>query len=317
MPPDSTSTALPAAPVPTFAIRKKRTSFLGLTLDECIRVFFGGNAFVAVIVLALITFFLFKEGSAFFGQNRDSLRTYRQAGLEYVDLIRQQEQDHTALTRYLFDIRMNAVRKLAAKENLAPAEIQARFTEFDAYAERYSDTVLSLRGLVSDLTDVATDIKTRYNENEDYKIAKQQFSAAGMQAEADAIEIKEIDFKTEVLAITGIYPAYEEINREFAAALESVVVELPSLPVSGLEPRLVRFQELTRQYVAGFPAIEAELKAWDPNTPVTMSESFSTFIFGQRWLTASFWQDWYGIIPLFVGSLMVSAIALTDRKSVV
>jgi phosphate transport system permease protein len=78
-----------------------------------------------------------------------------------------------------------------------------------------------------------------------------------------------------------------------------------------LEPRLLRFQELTRQYVAGFSAIEAELKTWDANAPVTMSESFSTFIFGQRWLTASFWQDWYGIIPLFVGSLIVSLIALT------
>src|SRR5690606_23119287 len=29
-----------------------------------------------------------------------------------------------------------------------------------------------------------------------------------------------------------------------------------------------------------------------------------------RWLTASFWQDWYGILPLFVGSLMVSIVAL-------
>jgi phosphate transport system permease protein len=311
MPPDSISPPLQTANAPIFSIRKKRTSFLGLTLDECIRVFFGGNAFVAVIVLALITFFLFKEGSAFFGQNRDSLRTYRQAGLEYVDMMRQQEQDHTALTRYLFDIRMQAVRKLTAKENLAPADIQARLADFDAYAERYSDTVLPLRGLVSDLTDVASNIKERYNENEDYKIAKQQFTAAGMQAEADAIEIQEIDFKSEILAITGVFPAYQDINREFAASLEELVAEVPASPVPGMEQRMVRFQQLTRQYVAGFSAIEAQLTAWDPNTPVSMSESFSTFIFGKRWLTASFWQDWYGIIPLFVGSLMVSAIALT------
>src|SRR4029450_7088153 len=32
--------------------------------------------------------------------------------------------------------------------------------------------------------------------------------------------------------------------------------------------------------------------------------------FGTQWITASFWQDWYGIIPLFVGSLMVSVVAL-------
>ena len=33
-------------------------------------------------------------------------------------------------------------------------------------------------------------------------------------------------------------------------------------------------------------------------------------MFGREWLTASFWQDWYGVIPLLVGSCMVSFVAL-------
>ena len=32
--------------------------------------------------------------------------------------------------------------------------------------------------------------------------------------------------------------------------------------------------------------------------------------FGTDWVTASFWQDWYGIIPLLVGSILVSVVAL-------
>ena len=28
--------------------------------------------------------------------------------------------------------------------------------------------------------------------------------------------------------------------------------------------------------------------------------AFTSFLFGRDWVTASFWQDWYGIIPLFV-----------------
>jgi phosphate transport system permease protein len=39
-------------------------------------------------------------------------------------------------------------------------------------------------------------------------------------------------------------------------------------------------------------------------------EGVSAYLFGRQWLTASFWQDWYGVVPLFVGSLMVSAVAL-------
>jgi phosphate transport system permease protein len=36
----------------------------------------------------------------------------------------------------------------------------------------------------------------------------------------------------------------------------------------------------------------------------------TSFLFGRDWITASFWQDWYGIIPLFVGSFLVSIVAL-------
>ena len=44
---------------------------------------------VAIIVLALITIFLFREGAGFFGMDTRSIRIYRLAGLEYVDFIRQ------------------------------------------------------------------------------------------------------------------------------------------------------------------------------------------------------------------------------------
>ena len=67
---------------PPFVIAKARTRFFGLSLDECIQSFFGGSAFVAVLVLGLITVFLFREGIDFFSQNRQNLVVYRQAGLE-------------------------------------------------------------------------------------------------------------------------------------------------------------------------------------------------------------------------------------------
>ncbi|AKC82476.1 phosphate ABC transporter permease [Verrucomicrobia bacterium IMCC26134] len=337
-----------------FAVKKARTRFFGLTLDECIRVFFGGNAFVAVIVLALITFFLFREGGPFFKMNRDSIRVYRVAGLEYVDIIRQQEQDHTALTRYLFDIRMKVVKQLrdergglieadlkAARltvekllsngaaagapeliqaqmrvdefqkaDSALTLEINASLAAFDKFAERYGDTVLPVRGLVSDIGEVATGIKSRYTENEDYKVARAQYLAAGKKTEADAIVLKEIDFKTEVAAITAIFPTYQQMNQEFAVGLKRVVNDLPILPVPALQPRMVRFSELTDLYLAGFPETEVRLKAWDQLAPVPWYHALAGFIFGKQWLTASFWQDWYGVVPLFVGSLMVSMIAL-------
>ncbi len=254
--------------------------------------------------------FLFREGAQFFSQNRDNIQIYRQAGLEYVDYIRQQEQDHTALTRYLFDIRMQAVRQLTEVDKLPLAEANARLAAFDEFSGRYTDAVEPLRGLVSDLTEVATAIKTKYTINEDRKTERLQFLAAGKAAEAAAVEISPVDFKAELAPLTGTLPAYKEASDQFAANLRQVVATAPALPVASLQPRLERFKQLTSDYIATFPATLHSLETWDYTIPVPFWKSLTGFILGRQWLTASFWQDWYGIVPLFVGSLLISMIAL-------
>ena len=51
-------------------LNRNRWRFLGLTLDELIKYFFNGNAIVAIVVLALITIFLFREGAGFLRAER-------------------------------------------------------------------------------------------------------------------------------------------------------------------------------------------------------------------------------------------------------
>ncbi|MCU0791527.1 MAG: phosphate ABC transporter permease subunit PstC [Opitutaceae bacterium] len=308
MPPASHT---PPAPAPSFAIQKERTRFLGLTLDECIQGFFGGNAVVAVIVLGLITLFLFREGSSFFRQNQDNLSIYRQAGLEYVDFIRTQEESHTALTRYLSDLRLRALRHHMDADGLAVADANARLASFDEFAGRFSDAVEPIRGLRSELGDVAVAIKTRHINNLNRIQQRAQLVAAGKPDEAAAVELETIDFAGEIVALTATLPLYEEASGAFATALNEIVATPPPLPTLELTARVARFQELTADYVATFPATIEAMRAWDHTAPVAFSESFTAFIFGREWLTASFWQDWYGVLPLFTGSLLVSMIALT------
>lgn len=297
----------PPAP---FLIEKARTRFFGLTLDEVIRVFFGGNAFMAVVVLALITIFLFREGFAFFGQNRHGIQVYRQAGLEYVDYIRQQEQDHTALTRYLSDVRLRTLRQLTTHGGLGLAEANARLAEFDDFAGRYSDAVEPLRGLVYDLTEVATAIKTKYQIVEDKKEQRLQLLAAGKPDEAAAVQIAAVDIKAELAPLTGTLPFYKDTSDELAKSLKEIAATAPALPTPELQKRMDRFKQLNAEYIAGFPAVLHRLETWDYTKPVPAARAFTSFLFGREWLTASFWQDWYGVVPLFVGSLLVSVIAL-------
>lgn len=295
---------------PPFAIVKERTRFFGLTVDECIQTFFGGNALVAVVVLGLITFFLFREGYEFFGQNYKNLTVYRRAGLEYVDVMRRQENDHTALTRYLSDLRLRTMNYYLQVEKLSVAEANAKLAAFDDFSGNYSDAVGPLRGMVSDLTDAATDIKTRFTVAEDKATERAQFLAAGKSVEAAKVVVEEVDFRTALQPIVGTLPAYKEANRTFASQLTGVIATAPALPTPALQKRMERFKELTREYIRQFPEHEAQLANWDYLKPVPWHEAVSDFLFGREWLTASFWQDWYGILPLLVGSVMVSLVAL-------
>jgi phosphate transport system permease protein len=289
---------------------RRRFRFLGLTTEDLIRVFFGGNATVAIVVLALITIFLLREGAGFFGQNRENLRIYRQAGLEYVDFIRHEVEGHTALTRELSALRLRQLQAYAAA-GLAPAAAQAALRDFDGFSDKFSDAVVPLRGLVSDLTEVSTGIKEKFLVAADKRVERSQLEAVGRSADAAKVQVAEIDFAIELRPLLDARPAYLEANRAFSAALTGLVASVPALPDPAVAAGLRKFQDDTRAYVAGFPAVERDLAAWDYTRPVPFTQAFSAFLFGREWLTASFWQDWYGIIPLLVGSLMVSLVALT------
>src|SRR5262249_47587590 len=123
------------------SVRRRR-----LATESAIKAFFGSNALVAIVVLALITIFLFREGFGFFGQNLANLRLYRRAGLEYVDIIREQAQAHAALSR-----RLGEVRRLDARTVPSGTELDT----FDQFAAAFSDTGEFLNALVSDANDQA------------------------------------------------------------------------------------------------------------------------------------------------------------------
>jgi phosphate transport system permease protein len=297
-------------PAAHFLANRSRVRVFGLSLDDGIRVFFGGNAVVSVVVLALITYFLFREGAGFYGQNRRNLEIYRLAGLEYVDYIRAQQDGHTALTRWLSDLRLRQFNHFTRQWHLAPAAANQALAGFDDFAARFGDAAEPLRTLVSDLTEQCSAIKTKFTVAEDKQVERQQLLAAGKAAEAARVVIAPVDVAAELQPILSTLPAYRETNAEFERQLDAALAAAPALPTRELQDRMDRFKQLTRDYLAGFPAVARQLEIWDYRRPVPAAESLTAFFFGRQWLTASFWQDWYGVIPLLAGSIVVSLVAL-------
>jgi phosphate transport system permease protein len=78
----------------------------GFSFEGIIKFFFASNAGLTIILLLLIMVFLLKEGLGFFPGYRRELEVYRIAGLEFVDISREnltaQEQISSLLNRAYF-----------------------------------------------------------------------------------------------------------------------------------------------------------------------------------------------------------------------
>ena len=289
--------------------KSSRFRILGYTMDEWIGVFFSGNALISIVVLLLIMGLLFKEGIGFLPQNFTNLRIYRQAGLEYVDYVRTEVDGFTKLSRDLNQLRLDQVLTMQSQGKTLE-EINATLAPFDAFNERFSDATTDLNGLLSDQSEIASALKERILNANNQQDEIEMLRALGKLEQAAAIHPESFDFKKETQILRDMFPQYQETNRKLEAEMVSLLANLPVMPTATANTALQQFTTEARSLLAELPKWEKEMQEWDSSKPIPAWKALTTFLFGPRWLTASFWQDWYGVVPLFVGSLLISLVAM-------
>lgn len=300
-------------------LRKRRGWFFGLTGEQFAKLVFQGNAAISIVILALITFTIFRDAVGFIPQNRQNLEVYRLAGLELVDLLRVQVTEHTTISRYLASLRQSEFQRLTADGGLSAATATEKLAGFDDYTVRFADTIAAQEIILGTMTELVSSIKERAKVAEDLREAKQNLldgiagappeRAAMLKREAETMEIEIIDFKTEIQPLLAMRSEVVSTNVILVKDLKELAASPPSTE-GPLQGKMEKFQSFVALYVKEMDRTEKEIIAWDQNKPVGILESFNAFAFGRNWVTASFWQDWYGVIPLFTGSLLIASIAL-------
>ena len=358
------SSKQPKSSTPAFS--KRRALLLGKDSDSIIKTFFGSNAMVALVVLALITIFLFKEGAGFVGLYHKSLQEYRQSGLEYVDILKEQRDDYTELTRYLNDVKAEWINGLKA-DGLPQAEISK--TVFSPEAKGlflgYMRVGSELRKFVKTKMDVAIEIRDQHTTNQNLSQTLDNFAAriaaverphytwteedrakfgfllreSGQQGRAAAIQadaplsvddhaaylsllrdeqttlaasIQPVDFDAAIQQVTDEQERYAQVLTDLELSINQVLAKADAVDFNraALKQRIETFKELNQLFIRQIPAHRAKLAAWDQHTPVSPWRALGAFLSGKNWLTASDQQDWYGLLPLLTGSLLISSIAL-------
>ena len=136
----------------------KRRKLLGLDGGQLIKSYFGNSALVSILILSLITVFLFKEGIGFFGQNYQSLKLYRASALEYVDIIRSQNEGFLALNRYLNSIRTQQ-SKILDEEGYTFSEIQKEIKKDQAFYQNFSRLNKEMSQFIASIAEQAVGIR--------------------------------------------------------------------------------------------------------------------------------------------------------------
>ncbi|MGK0176533.1 MAG: phosphate transport system permease protein [Lentimonas sp.] len=348
------------------AFSKRRTLLFGKDSDSIIKAFFGSHAMIAIIVLALITIFLFKEGAGFIGLYHKSIQEYRLSGLEYVDILKEQRDDYTELTRYLSDIKSEWINNLK-DQGLSQKELSQIVSSPEAKALffGYMRVGSDLRKFVKEKMDVAIEARDQYltssnlndtltylserieavedasyalNSNDRSKFIyllrnsnqleqlerfenSTDFTAEDRadfldllrkEYETVAASIEPVDFKESIQYVTNEQQRYAQILVELNLSINEVLnsADAVAFESAALAKRIQTFKELNALYISQNPTHRKKLADWDPNKPVSIWHALGSFLTGKNWTTASDQQDWYGLLPLFTGSLLISSIAL-------
>jgi len=360
------------------AFKARRAILFGQDSDSIIKSFFGSSAMVAIVVLALITIFLFKEGAGFIQLYHKSLQEYRLSGLEYVDILKEKREGYTSLTRYLNDVKAEWINALKA-EGLPQSEINKRVMSPEAkeFFFGYMRAGSDLRRFVKKKMDAAIEARDQHTTNENLRTTLENYSdrierirdpgnsfteedrskymlrlreyardnltsddnAAAMQQRAEALQegaaiepedrqtfimlledeydrieqtIKPVDFSVTINNVTDEREAYREVVAGLKEKLiaANATADAIAFDNESIKTRIQRFKELNQVFFDSFDAHLEKLDAWDQHAKVSIWQALGAFLGGKDWVTASDQQDWYGLLPLLSGSLLISAIAM-------
>jgi phosphate transport system permease protein len=208
--------------------------------------------------------------------------------------------------------------ELATKQELASAPLASFKEAVDAFQSSSSalDTLVSESSDVVKATKEAAvlheiEIKKRETLLDAARTAKPDLRS---QLEADAaaaVTTEPVDFTSSMAPVLARIPEFKEANAAMIAGLTEISGKLPaSLGDEKANRYLKAFRAAVPAMVAETGDTIGNLEAWRADVPVEMGSTISGFITGRDWITGGEWQDFYGIVPLFVGSLMISIIAL-------
>ena len=217
-----------------------------------------------------------------------------------------------------------------------PAFVAALAEEFAAAQQQQAEPLLALRTtidtfeaagsqlgtLVSEMTSSVTATKEKIQGADILERDRKTLLAAAASAKDPAEREK---LTAEAMASLADKPDVEgplqlllerrpDCVRTVSALKDASAAIIGQLPGTLTQPEAARLLKVARKtwplFIDDLAKTPAAITAWKHDTPVPLTAAIGSFLTGKDWVTGGEWQDFYGILPLAAGSLMISVVAL-------
>lgn len=143
------------------------------------------------------------------------------------------------------------------------------------------------------------------------RTAKTTAEREAFEKDAAQTDISPIDYKTNVDALVAKLPAYEQLVPAYKEAVSKAMEGLPQkVETAEAKELIAQVRKAFPKHLSHVDESIAHMKTWQWDKPIPLVRALTAFLFGGDWITNSSWQDFYGVIPLFTGSLLIALTAL-------
>lgn len=268
-----------------------RDTLLAASRHSSMRWVFTTSAVFTIVALGLIIFFLFKEGVGFFKQYQGSLITYRQSGLEYTGLLESHYRAYVEVGHKLTAIRSDWINRLRSQGLRGEAlESEIRQPKIDPLLSDYRNELVEIREYIDEKMRLAIAYRERLQTLQNHLRESQESLAE----------------------ITGVIDEYANLLNRANQSISELFKKGSGFDFGfpSLNARLEKTRTLSLKLSDSTDEHILELTQWDAEDPAALTTAVLSFFTGTKWITASDQQNWYGILPLATGTLLISAIAL-------
>ena len=231
---------------------------------------------------------------------------------------------------------IESIRSRAIESTDDPALVTALAEEFSTAQQKQAEPLLAMRAtidtfeaggsdlssLVSEMTESVTATKEKIQNADILEKDRKTLLAAAAGAkdpsereklttEAHASLADKSDVEGPIQILLERRPDCVKTHTALQQASAGIVNQLPT---TLSQPEAARLLKVARNtwplFIADLQKTPAEINAWKHDVPVPLFTAISSFLTGKDWVTGGEWQDFYGILPLAAGSLMISIVAL-------